>query len=68
MLTLFAAYSFSKDHNEERSHLNSLEDVRATKRVNETTPGICYSCKTADNPRLWSEMGMAEFDKTPSAS
>ncbi len=65
LLTLFAGYGFSKDYNEERGHLNSLEDVRATKRVNETTPGTCYSCKTADNPRLWSEMGMAEYDKTP---
>lgn len=65
LLTLFAGYGFSKDYNEERGHLNSLEDVRATKRVNETTPGTCYSCKTADNPRLWSEMGMVEYDKTP---
>jgi nitrite reductase (cytochrome c-552) len=37
--TLFAGYSFSKDYNEERGHMNSLTDVRATKRVNETTPG-----------------------------
>jgi len=65
LLTLFAGYSFSKDYNEERGHLNSLTDVRATGRVNETTPGTCYSCKTAANPQLWSEMGMAEYDKTP---
>lgn len=65
LLTLFAGYSFSKDYNEERGHLNSLTDVRATKRVNETTPGTCYSCKTADNPRLWAEMGMAAYDRTP---
>lgn len=65
LVTLFAGYGFSKDYNEERGHLNSLEDVRATKRVNETTPGTCYSCKSADNPRLWSEMGMEAYDKTP---
>jgi nitrite reductase (cytochrome c-552) len=64
LVTLFAGYSFSKDYNEERGHLNSLTDVRGTKRVNETTAGTCYSCKSADNPRLWAEMGMAEFDKT----
>jgi nitrite reductase (cytochrome c-552) len=64
LVTLFGGYSFSKDYNEERGHLNSLTDVRATKRVNETTPGTCYSCKSSDNPRLWAEMGMAEFDKT----
>ncbi len=64
LVTLFAGYGFSKDYNEERGHLNSLSDVRETLRVNETTPGTCYSCKSADNPRLWAEMGMAEFDKT----
>lgn len=64
LVTLFAGYGFSKDYNEERGHLNSLTDVRATLRVNETTPGTCYSCKSSDNPRLWAEMGMAEFDKT----
>ena len=65
LVTLFAGYGFSKDYNEERGHMNSLTDVRETARVGETTPGTCYSCKTSDNPRLWSEMGMAEYDKTP---
>jgi nitrite reductase (cytochrome c-552) len=65
LVQLFAGYGFSKDYNEERGHLNSLVDVRATKRVNETTPGTCYSCKSANNPQLWSEMGPAEFFKTP---
>ncbi len=65
LVQLFAGYSFSKDYNEERGHGNSLTDVRATLRVNEKTPGTCYSCKSSDNPRLWGELGMAEFDKTP---
>jgi nitrite reductase (cytochrome c-552) len=65
LVRLFAGYGFSLDYNEERGHLNSLTDVRATKRVNENTPGTCYSCKSAANPRLWSEMGMAEFDHMP---
>jgi nitrite reductase (cytochrome c-552) len=64
LLELFAGYSFSKDYNEERGHLNSLTDVRATKRINDKTPGTCYSCKSANNPGLWEEMGMAEYDKT----
>jgi len=68
LVQLFAGYSFSKDYNEERGHGNSLTDVRATKRVNEKTPGTCYSCKSSDNPRLWSELGMAEFDETPFAT
>lgn len=64
LLDLFAGYGFSLEYNEDRGHLNSLTDVRAIKRVNEKTAGTCYSCKSSDNPRLWTEMGMAEFDKT----
>ncbi len=67
---LFKGMPFSKDYNDDRGHANSLTDVRATKRLNlnpedpKRTPGTCYSCKTADAPRLWAEMGMEEFDKT----
>ena len=65
LVTLFAGYSFSIEYNEDRGHLNSLTDVRETKRVNEKTSGTCYSCKSSVNPRLWEQMGMAEYDKTP---
>ena len=64
LLDLFAGYGFSKEYNEDRGHLNSLTDVREIKRVGEKTAGTCYSCKSSDNPRLWNEMGMAEFDRT----
>ncbi len=64
LITLFAGYPFSIEYNEDRGHLNSLTDVRAIKRVNEKTAGTCYSCKSATNPRLWGEMGMANYDKT----
>src|SRR5512142_1604021 len=65
---LFAGYPFSKDYNEERGHLNSLTDVRATKRLI-LTPGdpkithaTCYSCKSSDNPALWQKLGLDGFD------
>ena len=65
---LFAGYPFSKDYNEERGHVNSLEDVRATKRLN-LTPGdakethaTCYSCKSSNNPALWKEYGLEGYD------
>ena len=63
LLTLFAGYPFSKEYNEDRGHLNTLTDVRAIKRVDEKTHATCYSCKSADNPGLWDEMGMAAYDK-----
>lgn len=65
---LFAGYPFSKDYNDDRGHANALKDVRATKRLNlndedpKHTPATCYSCKSSNNPKLWDEMGMAEYD------
>lgn len=67
LVELFAGYGFSIDYNEERGHMNALTDVRATKRINEKTPGTCYSCKSSNNPELWNKMGMAAYDKTPFA-
>lgn len=67
LVKLFAGYGFSKDYKEDRGHMNTLTDVRETARINDTTPGTCYSCKSADNPRLWSEMGMETYDKMPFA-
>lgn len=61
---LFAGYGFSKMYTEDRGHMNAVMDVRESKRVNETTPGTCYSCKSSDNPRLWDSMGMEAYDKT----
>ncbi len=63
LITLFAGYSFSLEYNEDRGHMHALEDVRSTKRVNAQTHATCYSCKSSDNPMLWSQMGMAAYDK-----
>ena len=60
---LFSGYAFSKEYNDDRGHANALTDVREIKRVNETTPATCYSCKSSDNPGLWTEMGMEAYDK-----
>lgn len=66
---LFAGYPFGKDYNDDRGHANALTDVRATKRLNlndedpKHTPATCYSCKSSDNPGLWTEMGMEAYDK-----
>ena len=61
---LFAGYGFSKEYNEDRGHMNSLTDVNEIARITEKSPGTCYSCKSSDNPRLWAEMGMREYDRT----
>lgn len=64
LLTIFAGNAFSIEYNEDRGHGNSLTDVRNIKRINEKSPATCYSCKSSDNPAVWDEMGMAEYDKT----
>src|SRR3990172_838678 len=48
LLTLFAGHGFSIEYNEDRGHLNTLEDVQGTARVNDKTPGTCYSCKRSE--------------------
>lgn len=63
LVKLFAGYPFSIEYNEERGHMNALADVRKIKRINEKSPATCYSCKSANNPSVWDEMGMAAYDK-----
>lgn len=65
LVTLFAGMAFSVEYNEDRGHMWSLFDVEEIARTNPTSAGTCYSCKSADNPRLWAEMGPAEFFSTP---
>ncbi len=62
LVRLFAGNPFSKGYDEERGHMNALDDVRNTPRISDKSPGSCYSCKTANNPKLWAEMGMAAYD------
>ena len=62
LVVLFHGYSFAKDYTQPRGHQNTLIDIRATKRVNATTHATCYSCKSSDNPGLWTQMGMPAFD------
>jgi nitrite reductase (cytochrome c-552) len=64
LLVLFAGYGFSKEYNEDRGHLHSLQDVQEIKRVVETTPATCYSCKSSNNPGLWAELGPETYFNT----
>jgi nitrite reductase (cytochrome c-552) len=59
---LFAGYGFAKEYNEDRGHAHALVDVREIDRINETSVATCYSCKSADNPRLWKEMGKDGYE------
>lgn len=62
MLALFAGYSFSKEYNEDRGHVYTLEDVTKIKRVSEKTTASCMTCKSANVPQLINEMGIAYYN------
>ena len=62
LVILFAGYPFSQEYNQPRGHQNTLIDIRATKRVTAITHATCYSCKSSDNPQLWTQMGMQTYD------
>ena len=61
---LFKGYGFSIDYNEDRGHTYAIEDILASKRVNETTPGSCMTCKSPSVPKLIKTMG-ASYYTTP---
>lgn len=66
MVRIWAGYSFSKDHNEERGHYWTQIDQENTLRVQLVDqPGACINCHSADAPRLIQEMGWEEFNSTP---
>jgi len=61
-VVLFTGYPFSKEYNDDRGHMNAVKDVNATRRVNDQTHATCYSCKSSNNPALWSQMGLEGYD------
>ena len=62
---LYAGYSFSIEYKEERGHGWALTDVVNIKRLGDTKPGTCMTCKSSDSVRMWHEMGPEKFYLTP---
>jgi len=56
-VVLFAGYGFSLDYKQARGHVYSVEDVLQTQRLTPKTPATCWTCKSADVPRLMAELG-----------
>lgn len=66
MKRIWAGYSFSVDHNEERGHYYAAIDQAQTLRTQEfDQPGACVNCHAAQVPALIEEMGWVEFNRTP---
>jgi nitrite reductase (cytochrome c-552) len=66
MITIWAGYAFSQDHNEERGHYYAQIDQANTERVRIVSqPGACINCHAAEAPGLIAEMGWEAFNRTP---
>ena len=66
MVRLWAGYSFSIDHNEERGHYYALTDQLDTQRIQVAQqPGACINCHAAEAPQLIAELGWEKFNGTP---
>jgi nitrite reductase (cytochrome c-552) len=66
MKRLWAGYSFSIAHDEERGHYYAAIDQANTFRTkNVSQPGACVNCHAAEAPGLIREMGWEAFNRTP---
>lgn len=65
LVLLFAGSGFAKDYLQARGHVWSREDVLHTKRLGPTSPGTCWTCKSADVPRVLQALSPAEFYAKP---
>ena len=66
MKRLWAGYSFSKDHNEDRGHHFAAVDQANTLRTQIVDqPGACANCHAAETPGLIHEIGWEKFNATP---
>lgn len=72
LVILFAGYAFAKDYNMPRGHIFSVTDVQKTLRTgtpDKNNPDMqkssCWTCKSADMPRIYNEIGAEEFFATP---
>jgi nitrite reductase (cytochrome c-552) len=62
---LFAGYPFSVEYNEDRGHMNAVEDVKKIKRLGDKKPGSCMTCKSPQVPQFIEKYGAKQFYNTP---
>ncbi|MDR1713800.1 MAG: ammonia-forming cytochrome c nitrite reductase subunit c552 [Coriobacteriales bacterium] len=62
--TIWAGNGFSKSYFEPNGHNYSLDDIRASGRVNDKTLANCLTCKSADFTAMYKAQGDAIFSQT----
>lgn len=63
LVVVWAGNPFANMYKTPRGHFYAIEDVTATKRRNDKTPGTCWTCKSPDVPRLMAKDGVGNFYK-----
>ena len=58
---LFSGYPFSVDYREERGHYWALKDMLDSKRLGDTKPGSCLTCKSPQVPQVMKQIGAEQF-------
>ncbi len=68
LVVLWAGYPFSKDYNQGRGHMHSIEDVLNSLRTaapktmaDGPMSGTCWACKSPDVPRMMQKIGITQF-------
>lgn len=65
---LFAGNAFAVEYNEDRGHTFALDDITTTKRLGDTKPGACFTCKSSNVPKMMEQIGPEKFYSTPMKS
>lgn len=57
LVIMWAGYPFAKGYNQARGHYHAIEDVLGSRRINEKTAAVCWTCKSPDVPRMMQKLG-----------
>ncbi len=61
-IVLFAGYGFAKGYLQARGHLNAINDVTESARIDlKKTPATCWTCKSPDVVAQFAKMGPEKF-------
>lgn len=61
LVIIFAGMPFSKDFKTPRGHYHAVDDVKQTGRINEKSPGTCWTCKSSDVPKVMNRDGVDKY-------
>lgn len=61
LVVLWAGYGFSKDYNQGRGHMHTVDDIRNSLRTSSASTATCWTCKSPDVVRIIDKIGPEAF-------